>query len=83
MIRYMPNLDSPLWARKSLEYFESVDELKAFVADQQTKFCRFIGRDKQFLPEDVDLQSARDLLCGWKNYCNVILDGITIGFCGE
>lgn len=83
MIRYMPNLDSMLWARKSQEYFDSIEDLKAFIADQRTNFCRFVGKDREFCPEDVELQSGRDLLWGWNNYCNVILDGTTIGFCGE
>ena len=79
----MPNLDSMLWARKSLEYFDTIDELKAFVADQRTKFCGFVGKDRAFLPGDVELQTGKDLLLGWSNYCNVLLDGTTIGFCGE
>ena len=83
MIRYMPNLDSMLWAHKSLEYFDSVEELMAFVADQRTRFCRFIGKDRSFLPEDVQFRSDTDLLMKWKNFRNVILDGQVIGFCGE
>ena len=83
MIKYIPNLDSMLWARKSQEYFDTIDELKAFIADQRTRFCRFIGTERSFLPEDVELQSTRDVLWGWKNYCGVVIDGITIGFCGE
>lgn len=83
MIRYMPRLDSMLWSKKSIEYFDTPDDLKAFVADQRTRFCRFIGKEKSFVPEDVELQSDRDRLWGWKNYCNVVLDGIIIGFCGE
>ena len=83
MIRYMPNLGSLLWARKSLEYFDTIDELKAFVADQRTIFCRAIGKDRSFIPEDVKLESGKDFIWGWKNYHNVVLDGATIGFCGE
>ena len=64
MIKYMPNIGSTLWARKSLEYFDSTEELKAFIADQRTGFFHFIGNDKSFLPEDVELQSDRDLLWG-------------------
>lgn len=83
MIRYMPNLDSTLWMRKSMEYFDSVDDLKAFIANQHTKLYRFIGKSGSFLPEDVKLQPDRDVLWGWNNYSNVIIDGITVGFCGE
>ena len=83
MIRYMPNLDSMLWAKKSQEYFDTIEDLKAFIADQRTRFCRFIGKDRTFVPEDVELRSAIDQLFGWTNYHSVVLDGITIGFCGE
>ena len=83
MIKYMPNLDSMLWARKSQQYFDSIDDLKAFIADQRTMFCQYIGKDRSFRPEDVLLHSSRDYLFGWKNYHSVVLDGITIGFCGE
>jgi hypothetical protein len=79
----MPKLDSMLWSKKSMEYFDTPDDLKAFVADQRTKLCRFIGKEKSFVPEDVELKSDIDWFWGWKNYCNVVLDGKTIGFCGE
>ena len=72
-----------LWARKSQEYFDTIDDLKAFIADQRTMFCRFIGKDRSFCPEDVLLHSSRDYLFGWENYHVIELDGITIGYCGE
>lgn len=83
MIKYRPNLDSLLWSRKCQEHFDTIDDLKAAIADQRTRFCRFIGKDRAFAPEDVELHSARDYFFGWKNYRRVVLDGITIGFCGE
>ena len=85
MIRYMPKLDSPLWSRKSLEYFDTVEDLKAFISDQHTRFCRFIGKpEKSFLPEDVTLADLLDdLFMGWNHYRTVTIDGITVGYCGE
>ena len=85
MIRYMPKLDSLLWSRKSLEYFDTVEDLKAFISDQRTRFCRFIGKpEKSFLPEDVTLADLLDdLFMGWKHYRSVTIDGITVGYCGE
>ena len=85
MIRYIPNLASPLWSRKSIEYFDSIDDLKAFISDQRTRFCRFIGRtDRYFHPHDVQLAKvAPDPFMRWNNYCSVIIDGITVGYCGE
>ena len=83
MIKYRPNLDSLLWSRKCQEYFDTIDDMKCAIADQRTKFCRFIGKDKSFSPDDVELKRNEDLLFGWKNYHHVILDGIVIGYCGE
>jgi hypothetical protein len=83
MIKYRPNLDSILWSRKCQEYYETIDDLKAAIADHHTKFCRFIGRNESFIPDDVKLRSGTDLLWGWKNYCSVIIEGTIIGFCGE
>ena len=85
MIRYIPNFDSYLWAKKSLEYFDTIDDLKRYIADQRTRFCRFIGLpEKIFRPDDVDLTDTRvDPLTSWRNYRGVIIDGITVGYCGE
>ena len=44
MIKYLPNMDSLLWSFKSIEYFDSYDDLKSFIADQRTRFLRFIGK---------------------------------------
>ena len=83
MIKYRPNLDSLLWSRKCQECFNSIDELKAALADQQTRIYRFIGKDRSFRPEDVRLRCGLDLLFNWENYHIIELDGNTIGFCGE
>ena len=83
MIKYRPNLDSLLWSMKCQEYFETIDDLKAAIAVQRTQFFRFIGKDEAFGPEDVQLRRDTDLLFGWKDFRNVILDGQIIGFCGE
>ena len=85
MIRYMPNLDSLLWSRKSMEYFNTLDELKSFIADQRTRFYSFIGMPKTYQPEQVQLiaGTGHDLITGFVNCCSVILDGHLLGFCGE
>lgn len=86
MIRYIPNVDSLLWARKSAEYFDTIEELKEFIADQRTKFYSFIGQpDRSYKPDQVELieQTKQDIIMFWKNYCSVVLDGRIVGFCGE
>lgn len=86
MIKYIPDLDSLLWSFKSIEYFDTLEDLKFFIADQRTRFCRFIGRlDKSFQSADVTLSDpmvTHPFVC-WKNYRSVIVDGITVGHCGE
>ena len=86
MIRYIPNLDTYLWAKKSLVYFDTIDELKHYIADQRTRFCRFIGRmDKTFRSVDVTFSDPLipDPFICWKNYRSITVDGITVGYCGE
>ena len=85
MIRYIPNLDSILWSRKSIEYFDTLGDLKRYIADQRTLFCHFIGRtDRFFHPHDVQLaKGPPDPFMRWNNYRGVFVDGITVGYCGE
>ena len=86
MIKYIPNVDSLLWARKSAEYFDSIEDLKVFIADQRTRFYRFIGQpEKAYQAHEVELitQQKPDKVMYWKNYCCVVLDGRIVGFCGE
>ena len=85
MIRYKPKLDSLLWSFKCIEYFDSFDDMKDFISDQRTRFCHAIGRtDKFFHARDVHLSDIiPDPFLHWKNYRGVIIDGITVGYCGE
>ena len=85
MIRYMPELDSYLWAKKSLVYFDTLEDLKRYIADQRTLFCHFIGRtDRFFHPHDVQLAKVPpDPFMRWNNYRGVFVDGTTVGYCGE
>lgn len=85
MIRYIPNFDSYLWAKKSLEYFDTIEDLKRYISDQRTRFCHAIGRtDRFFHSHDVHLSDVvLDPFMHWKNYRKVIIDGITVGYCGE
>ena len=86
MIKYIPNLDTLLWSFKSIEYFDTHEDLRSFIANQRTLFCRFVGKiDKCFRPSDVTLSDplTPDPFVCWKNYRSVHVDGITVGFCGE
>ncbi len=85
MIRYKPKLDSLLWSLKCIEYFDNVEDLKVFISDQRTRFCRAVGRTNCFFhPHDVHLSDViPDPFLHWNNYRGVIIDGITVGHCGE
>lgn len=85
MINYLPKFDTLLWSLKSREIYADIESLKAHVADQTTRICRYIGKDRFFLPHDVILTVLhdRDPFTGWKNFCSVVLDGNIIGYCGE
>ena len=85
MIRYKPKLDSLLWSLKCIEYFDDIDDLKAYISDQRTRFCHAIGKtDCFFHAHDVQLSDViPDPFRLWKNYRHVIIDGITVGECGE
>lgn len=84
MIHFIPNLDSLLWSRKSIQLFDSDEDLRLFVSDQRTRFCHFVGRPDSFCPHDVRLdETAPDPFIRWSNYRSVTIDGVTVGFCGE
>lgn len=84
MLRYRKNHDSLLWEMKCQLLFETIEELKRFVAEQETRDARFIGETKRvFRACDVELRNSIDRIAGWKNFKNVLIDGKIIGYCGE
>ena len=86
MIRFMPKLDSTLWSRKTLQYFDSKEDLVLHIADKMTRASRFVGRPEKFYnPCDVNIEKIADydpVMC-WKNYCVVRINGTIVGYCGE
>ena len=71
---------------KAMQTFDSMDALKAFVAETHTKLQRFIGKaDALFHPSDVEILSLdeKDVYGGWKNYSSVVVAGRPVGYCGE
>ena len=85
MIIYMPALDSILWSLKSIEYFETVEDLKTFIAEQRTRIQRFIGKQEAFRPDDVLIHRSHDLdyLKFLSRHNKVTVGGVTVGYCGE
>lgn len=72
MIRYTPNMGSTLWSNKCQSTFDDVEEMKQFIADRLTAFRRFAGKDVNYAPSDIILLGDR-----------ILLDGLTVGYCGE
>ena len=86
MIKYRPKLDSELWERKCERTFNSIEELKEYIADYWTKKHSFIGMPEiRFTQDDVKLTDRKDrsLHTGWRNFCHIRLDGKIVGCCGE
>ena len=84
-INFKPKCSSILWGMKNIRTFDSIDHMKLYVADQKNRINRFVGSKNQYEPDDVELTKAAeyDRLTGWKNCFDVVLDGQTLGYCGE
>ena len=72
MVRYTPNLGSTSWNMKSESFFETVEEMKQFIAERVTVYRRFAGKNVDYSPSDVVLQNGK-----------ILLDGLMVGYCGE
>ena len=85
MIRYAAMLESDLWMRKCQELFDTVEDMKHFVAEERTRFSHYIGETGSYSEDDVRLEQDCDY-----NYClcmhncsRVVVDGRVVGYCGE
>ena len=84
-INFRPQHSSLLWELKNIRVFDSIENLKLFVAEEGNRFKRFIGKSESYGSADVELINNYefDHVTGWKNCFNVVLDGRTVGVCGE
>jgi len=84
VIRYRPRHDSVSFSFKSMQEYSSMDELKTAVAEQHTRYSRFIGRNVLYTSDDVQISALeKDIFAGWKNYSSVVVGNQTVGYCGE
>lgn len=85
MVRFIPHMDSSLWARKSIREFETIDDLRLYIADHVSRISHFIGTNQYYRPKDVILLFLRDIdpILKWRNYHSVTVNGKIIGYCGE
>lgn len=84
-IFYRPNSSVVSASFKAMQIFSSIDDLKQFIADEQTRISRFVGRSVVYSPADIEIQSLdrKDVFAGWKNYSSVSVAGRPVGYCGE
>jgi hypothetical protein len=84
-IKYRPDLSSVSMSFKSMRVFSSISALKEAVADEHTRNARFIGRHHTYTPDDVQIRNLheKDIFGHWNNYSAVVLDGKSVGYCGQ
>lgn len=84
VVRFRPLHSSVSWSFKGMLEFSSMDDLKAALAEQHTRFSRFIGRNVSYTADDVQISALdKDHFAGWKNYSSVVIGNHTVGYCGE
>lgn len=85
IINYRPIRINLSWELKEMVAFDSISEMKAQIADERNRYNRFIGKNLRYKPEDVELINhfEFDKRTGWKNCCEVVIDGKKVGYCGE
>lgn len=70
---------------KEMQRFPDLDSMREHVAYEQTRWKRFVGDMECFYhPDDIEVITADEIdsIIGWKNNCNVVVDGRTVGYCG-
>lgn len=84
-IKFRPKMSSTLWEMKSIQSFDSLDHMKAYIADEQTRFSAALNGAQQYSQDDVELRGLREVeqCTGWKNCYDIVLAGKTVGYCGE
>lgn len=85
MIRYSAKLGSELWMRKCQEVFNTVDEMKQFVAEERTRLCHFVGDPGAYTQDDVRLEQYCAFYHGLclHDCFSVVVDDRVVGYCGE
>ena len=83
-IQFRPKKTLSLWEFKSTLAFDSVTDMKHHIAEEQNKFYNYIGKkNKIFNTNDVVLVEQKYKLFDLKNCYDIVLDGKTVGYCGE
>ena len=84
-IYFRPHHSSISMSFKGMQTYPSMEALKQAIAEERTRYSRFIGRGISYTADDVQIiaQDQDDIFGGWKNFSSVLVDGILVGSCGE
>ena len=84
-IHFRPDLKNLSLSFKSMQSFSSLDALKQFIAEEQTRISHFIGKDRTYHPSDVEVRhlQEKDFFSNWRNFSSVVVAGRPVGYCGE
>lgn len=78
IIHYRPKMDSQLWELKSILPFYSIEEMLIHIANENSIHGKIKPNDIMFRRKNGSMDVA-----GWKNCFDVVLNGKTVGYCGE
>ena len=85
-IKYRPDRATVSLSFKDTQTFPSLHALKEAIAEEQTRYFKFVGRPHiSYTPDDVEIRNLNreDHLGHWNNYSAVVCGGRSVGYCGE
>ena len=86
IVHYRPKMGNRLWEMKSIQTFSSIDEIRIHVSDEKNRYNRYTESNApEISPEDIELRKTNDSsdIAGWRNCFDLVLNGETVGYCGE
>ena len=85
-IKYRPEHSNISMSFRSMRIFDSLHALKEAIAEEYTRIAHFTGRKHiTYSSDDVEIRSLneKDIFGHWDNYSSVVIDGKSVGYCGE
>ena len=85
-IKFRPDHATISFSFKDMRTFPSLYALKKTIAEEQTRYSQFIGRPHvSYTPDDVEIRNLnqKDIFGHWNNYSAVLVNGRSVGYCGQ
>ena len=84
-VKYRPDHATLSMSFKDMRTFDSMLAMKEAIAEEQTRFAHFIGRDYTYTSDDVEIRNLheKDIFGHWNNFSAVVVGGNQVGYCGE